>query len=59
MEVSVMAPHQLGVASVIQDEVLWLEISVNDPFGMQISESLHHAGCVKACCGVFKRSSVD
>lgn len=48
---------QLGVASVIQDEIFWLEVPVNDSFGMQIGKGFHHACCVKSGRRIFKWTS--
>ena len=47
-------PHQLGVSPVVQYEVLWFEVSVDDAFGMQVSKGLHHAGCIEPCGRVLK-----
>lgn len=48
---------QLGVASVIQDEIFWFEVPVNDSFGMQIGKRFHHACCVKSGRRIFKWTS--
>lgn len=39
--------YQFGIAPVVQYKVLWLKVSVDNAFGMQVSESLHYTGCVK------------
>lgn len=39
--------YQFGIAPVVQYKVLWFEVSVDDSFGMQVGEGLHHASCVK------------
>lgn len=39
--------YQFGIAPVVQYKVLWFEVSVDDSFGMQVSEGLHHTRCVK------------
>lgn len=40
-------PHQLGVASVVQDDVLRLEVSVDDSAGVQEGQSLDDAARVE------------
>lgn len=46
--------HQLGITSVIQDEVLWLEVPINDPFGMQVGKGFHHTCRVEPGRGILK-----
>lgn len=46
--------HQLGITSVIQNEVLWLEVPINDPFGMQVGKGFHYARRVKPGGGILK-----
>jgi len=43
----VAGTHQFGITSMIQNEVFWLEVPINDPFGMQIGKCFDHACCVK------------
>lgn len=49
-------PHQLSVSSVVQYQVLWFEVSVDDAFGMQISEGLRHTRRVESSSGVLERT---
>lgn len=49
--------YQFGVAPVVQYKVFWFEVSVNNAFGMQISESFHYTCCVKSCSRIFKGTS--
>lgn len=51
-----MCPHQLGVSSVVQDDVLRFEVSVDDSSGVQESQSLYDAARVEASGAVIKRS---
>lgn len=53
----VKGTDQFGVASVIQDEIFWLEVPVNDSFGMQIGEGFHHTRGVESGRRIFKRTS--
>lgn len=39
--------HQFGISSVVQNKVLWFEVSVDDSFGMQVGKGLHHTRRVK------------
>lgn len=39
--------YQFGVAPVVQYKVFWFEVSVNDSFGMQVGEGLHHTSRVE------------
>lgn len=52
--VTFFGTHQLGITSVIQNEVLWLEVPINDPFGMQVGKGFHHARRVKPGGGILK-----
>lgn len=46
----VVGTHQFGITSMIQNEVFWFEVPINDPFGMQIGKSFDHTCCVKPGC---------
>lgn len=48
--------HQLGVSTVVQYEVLRLQVSVYDAFGMQVGEGFHHTAGVEAGGGVLERA---
>lgn len=52
--VPLLLSYQFGIAPVVQYEVLWFEVSVNDSFGMQVGEGLHHTSCVKPGSWVLK-----
>lgn len=49
-------PHQLSVSPVVQDDVLGLEVSVDDPSGVQERQSLDDAAGVEAGGAVVKRA---
>ena len=51
-----LVSYQLGVAPVVQYEVLRFQVSINDAFGMQIGEGLHHARRVEPGGGVLERA---
>lgn len=42
--------HQFGITSMIQNEVFWLEVPINDSFGMQIGKSFNYTRRVKSGC---------
>lgn len=48
--------HQLGVSTVVQYEVLRLQVSVYDAFGVQVGEGFHHTAGVEAGGGVLERA---
>lgn len=48
--------HQFGVAPAVQYKVLWFEVSVDDAFGMQVGEGLHHTRRVESGRRVVKRT---
>lgn len=52
-----MSPHQLGVAFVVQYDVLRLEVSVDNSSGMQESQSLYDTASVEPGGAVIKWSS--
>jgi len=47
------------VVLLIQEQVLWLQVSVDDAFGMQIGERLHHARRVEPRGGVLERTPAE
>ncbi len=48
--------YQFGVSSAVQDEVLRLQVSVYDAFGVQVGKGFDHTGRVEPCCRIFKRA---
>lgn len=46
--------YQFGVSPAVQDEVLRLQVSVYDAFGVQVGEGFDHTGCVEPRCRIFK-----
>lgn len=54
-----VASYQFSVAPVIQYKVLWFEVSVDDAFGMQVGEGLHHTSCIKPGGRVLEWTSVN
>lgn len=49
-----VSPHQLGVAFVVQYDVLRLEVSVDNSSGMQESQSLYDTASVEPGSAVIK-----
>lgn len=50
-----MSPHQLGISSAVQDDVLGFEISVNNSPRVQESQSLYDAAGVEPSGAVVER----
>lgn len=46
--------YQLGVSVAVQYEVLRLQVSVYDAFGVQVGEGFDHTGGVKSGGRIFK-----
>ena len=48
--------YQLGVSVAVQYEVLRLQVSVYDAFGVQVGEGFNHTGGVESGGWIFKRT---
>lgn len=49
-----VCPHQLGVSSLVQDDVLRFEVSVDDSSGVQESQSLYDTAGVEPSGAVIE-----
>lgn len=48
--------HQLGVSFLIQQHVLWFQVSVDDALAVEESQSLQNTGCVETECVLIERT---
>lgn len=59
VQILLLSNYQFSIAPVVQYKVLWFEVSVDDSFGMQVGEGLHHTSCVKPGRGVLKGTPAE